>query len=181
VSPDPIDFAEFYERCRADCRRAVHAVVGDPAQAEDLVAEGFARAWASWDKVGRHPAPEAWVIRTCLNANISWWRRRRREVAWKGQVGASVPPSEGDGVDPRVMAALRALPLRQREVLALRVFLDLDTRATAAALGLAPGTVRAHLHRATSTLRQQFAPRTEPERTEPERTEPEQSDQEVRR
>jgi RNA polymerase sigma-70 factor (ECF subfamily) len=36
---------------------------------------------------------------------------------------------------------------------ALRVFLDLDTRATAAALGIAPGTVQAHLHRATKALR----------------------------
>ena len=58
--------------------RAVCAVVGDRRLAEDLVAEGFARAWASWSKVSKHPAPRAWVLRTALNLRVSWWRRRRR-------------------------------------------------------------------------------------------------------
>ena len=48
---------------------------------------------------------------------------------------------------------MRKLPKRQREVVVLRVFLDLDTRGTAAALGIAPGTVQAHLHRALKVLR----------------------------
>jgi RNA polymerase sigma-70 factor (ECF subfamily) len=45
------------------------------------------------------------------------------------------------------------LPRRQREVIALRVFLDLDTRQTARVLGIAEGTVTAHLARAIATLR----------------------------
>jgi DNA-directed RNA polymerase specialized sigma24 family protein len=49
--------------------------------ARELVAEAFARAWASWEKVGGHPAPQAWVVRTALNVRISRWRRHRREVA----------------------------------------------------------------------------------------------------
>jgi len=48
---------------------------------------------------------------------------------------------------------LRALPERQRQVFALRVFLDLDTETTADTLGIATGTVTAHLHRATTALR----------------------------
>jgi DNA-directed RNA polymerase specialized sigma24 family protein len=78
------DFADFYQRSRNDCLRAVLAGTGDRALAEDLVAEGFARAWASWQKVSRHPAPAAWVVRTALNVRVSWWRRRRREVALEG-------------------------------------------------------------------------------------------------
>jgi predicted RNA polymerase sigma factor len=42
--------------------------VGDLTLAEDLVAEAYARAWASWRKVSRHPAPPAWVVCTALNA-----------------------------------------------------------------------------------------------------------------
>ena len=54
------------------------------------------------------------------------------------------------------MAALLGLPERQRQVIALRVFLDLDTAATGRALGIAPGTVSAHLARAIAALREQF-------------------------
>jgi RNA polymerase sigma-70 factor (ECF subfamily) len=51
---------------------------------------------------------------------------------------------------------LRQLPRRQREVSAFRVFLDLDTEETANALGIAEGTVTAHLSRAVSALRGQL-------------------------
>jgi RNA polymerase sigma-70 factor (ECF subfamily) len=60
--------------------RVVPASVGDRHLAEDLVAEAFARAWARWRTVSRHPAPRAWVVRTALNARASWWRLHRREV-----------------------------------------------------------------------------------------------------
>ncbi len=74
------DFAEFYRESCDDCLRAVLVTVGDQDTAWDLVDEAFARAFASWRTVSRHPAPAAWVVRTALNANISRWRRRRREV-----------------------------------------------------------------------------------------------------
>lgn len=53
------------------CLRTVLISVGDRDKAQDLVAEAFARACASWRKVSRHPAPAAWVVRTALNANVS--------------------------------------------------------------------------------------------------------------
>ena len=51
----------------------------------------------------------------------------------------------GSTVDPRIMAAVMRLPARQRQVVALRLILDLDTGRTAEVLGIAPGTVMAHL------------------------------------
>jgi DNA-directed RNA polymerase specialized sigma24 family protein len=59
-----LDFAEFYRRSADECLRAVLVSVGDLDRAQDLVAEAFARAWASWRTVSRHPAPAAWVVRT---------------------------------------------------------------------------------------------------------------------
>ena len=56
-------------------------------------------------------------------------------------------------VDPRIMAALMRLPARQRQVVALRLFLDLDTARTAEVLDIAPSTVKAHLARAVASLR----------------------------
>jgi DNA-directed RNA polymerase specialized sigma24 family protein len=56
------------------------------------------------------------------------------------------------------MAALLRLPGRQRQVVALRLFLDLDTGRTAEVLGVAPSTVKAHLARAIVALRDDLAP-----------------------
>lgn len=150
-----MEFAEFYAEAKDDCLRAVLASTGDRQLSEDLVAEAFARAWASWRVVRTHPAPRAWVMRTALNTRVSWWRRRRREVAWIDEDQPTPQPITGS-LDGSLLAALRGLPRRQREVIALRVFLDLDTEATARTLGIAPGTVTAHLARATATLRAQL-------------------------
>ncbi len=157
VSSERVDFAEFYQRSRDDCLRAVLVSVGDRETAQDLVDEAFARACSSWRTVSRHPAPRAWVVRTALNVNISRWRRHRREmsVADPGAVVnlAAVPAASDSPVDPSIMATLMRLPARQRQVIALRLFLDLDTARTAQVLGITTSAVKAHLARAIATLR----------------------------
>jgi DNA-directed RNA polymerase specialized sigma24 family protein len=140
VSAQQASFAEFYAQTRDDCLRAVFASIGDRQAAEDCVAEAFARAWASWRKVSAHPLPRAWVIRTALNLSVSSWRRRRREVALTEVTDGQSRPLDGagerwpagDGTDPAIMTVLAGLPLRQRQVVALRVFLDLDTTTSKA-------------------------------------------------
>jgi RNA polymerase sigma-70 factor (sigma-E family) len=147
------EFQEFYEGARDACLRAVVAAVGDRQLAEDLVAEAFTRAWVSWHSVRRHPAPSAWIVRTALNTRVSWWRRRRREVVLESGHDVAATAAGDTGLDPALLTALRRLPQRQREVIVFRVFLDLDTQDTAKVLGIAPGTVTAHLSRAVTTLR----------------------------
>jgi RNA polymerase sigma-70 factor (sigma-E family) len=159
VSQDKSGFAEFFAASWDLCLRAVAASTGDMTLAEDQTAEAFARAWASWHRVGHHPAPRAWVVRTALNAGASWWRRRGKETALTSH-DIAVASSQGTGLDAAVLAALRRLPARQREVIVLRVFLDLDIDTTARQLGIAPGTVRAHLSRAMTALRSELAPAT---------------------
>jgi len=156
VERDQAEFTEFYESARDDCLRVVLVTVGDRELAEDLVAEAFTRAWTSWRTVRRHPAPRAWVIRTALNAHATWWRRRRRETALEGH---DLPgPAEQEPIlDSAVVTALRRLPVRQRQVIALRLLLDLDTETTARVLKISPGTVGVHLHRAIQTLRRDAA------------------------
>ena len=158
MASETLDFAEFYASAKDDCLRAVLASTGDRQAAEDLVAEAFARAWAAWRRVSRHPAPRAWVVRTALNTWVSWWRRRHREVALAQADGLAAAPGGEDAepVDRQLMAALMRLPLRQRQVVGLRLFLDLDTARTAEVLGIAPGTVTAHLTRAIAALREEF-------------------------
>ncbi len=157
VSQDKAEFAEFFAASWDPCLRAVAATTGNMTLAEDQTAEAFARAWASWRKVSLHPAPRAWVVRAALNAGASWWHRRSKETALTSD-DIPVVGGEGTGLDTALLTALRRLPARQREVIALRVFLDLDIDTTARHLGIAPGTVRAHLSRAMTALRSELAP-----------------------
>ena len=153
------EFADFYRDSWQPCLRAVAASQPDQRLAEDQLAEAFARAWASWRVLSRHPAPRAWVVRTALNVGISWWRRRQREVRLTDHEG----PARGEaasGLDANLLDALRQLPAREREVVVLRLVLDLSTAETAKQLGIAEGTVRAHLSRAVGTLRLELAPCT---------------------
>jgi RNA polymerase sigma factor (sigma-70 family) len=135
--------------------RIVLISVGDRQQAEDLVAEAFTKAWMTWRKVRQHPAQQAWVVRTALNAHVSWWRRHRREEPLAGQ-GDTAAAAQHPALDSSLVAALRRLPIRQREVIALRVLLDLDTAATAQILGMPSGTVASHLHRGLAALRREL-------------------------
>jgi RNA polymerase sigma-70 factor (sigma-E family) len=147
-------FAEFYAARKDPCLRALVAGGTDRGAAEEAVSEAFARAWAAWPKVSRHPSPSAWVVRTALNHHVSRWRRTRREVALTADLAAGVvghAPSHPERDD--LLRAVAELPQRQRQVVALRIFLDLDTKQTAQVLDLSPGTVTAHLHRAMTSLR----------------------------
>jgi RNA polymerase sigma factor (sigma-70 family) len=161
VQPHKTEFQEFYLASHERCLRAVIAGTGSVDLAEDLVAEAFTRALMSWRTVRVHPAPEAWVVRTALNVRVSWWRRRRREVPiddhGTGTLDrlTALEPNWGSDpeLDPVLLAALARLSVRQREVIALRVFLDLDIATTARLLRIAPGTVGAHLSRAVAALR----------------------------
>ena len=152
MDEDQREFAEFYAAAWGYCLRIVMVSMADRPLAEDLVAEAFTKAWASWRKVRGLAEPRAWVIRTAMNARVSWWRRHRQEVTL-GSQNAIAATSQELALDSSLVAALRRLPVRQREVIALRLLLDLDTSTTAEMLGISSSTVTTHLHRAINALR----------------------------
>jgi hypothetical protein len=82
VSQAQQEIAEFHEASKDACLWAVIAGSGDAGQAEDMVAEAFARAWASWAKVRRYSAPRGWVVRSALNTGVSWWRPAAAKSRW---------------------------------------------------------------------------------------------------
>jgi RNA polymerase sigma factor (sigma-70 family) len=157
VSDHQAEFADFFRASWEPCMRAVVAAAGSPQLAEDQVAEAFTKAWVSWRKVRGHPAPRAWVVRTALNTGASWWRRRRHELPLTDS-DLTAPGDLDGGLDASLLTAIWRLPARQREVVALRIFLDLDTATIARQLGIEAGTVRMHLSRGVTALRHELTP-----------------------
>jgi RNA polymerase sigma-70 factor (ECF subfamily) len=151
------EFADFYQASWYPCLRSVLASGEDLEHGEDLVSEAFAKAWVSWPQLRCHPAPRAWVVRTALNTRVSWWRRRWREFPLADH-DLALPADGADLIDTDLLAAIGRLPIRQRQIVALRILADLDIETTSQQLGIAPGTVRAHLSRAVHTLRQECLP-----------------------
>lgn len=149
------EFERFYRSAKDPCFRALLATVPSADEADDLLAEAFTRALSKWDEVRVHPRPEAWVARTALNLHRDRWRRssrQRRRLASSDAVPFTAP------LDNSLLEAVRELPERQREVVALRVLLDLSAEQTAEVLGIDPGTVGTHLRRALATLRDTVDP-----------------------
>ena len=145
-----VEFELFYRSAKDSCFRALLATVASADEADDLLAEAFTRALSRWEEVRVHPRPEAWVARTALNLHRDRWRRsarQRRRMARSGTAQYIAP------LDSSLLVAVRALPERQREVVALRVLLDLSAEQTAEVLGVEVGTVGTHLRRALAALR----------------------------
>lgn len=134
---------------------AVALVSGSRPAAEDAVQEALLRAWSRSERGERIESLTAWTTTVALNLSRSGIRRsvaerkarRRVAAAMAGQTVASV---ETDA--PDVERAVASLPRRQREVAVLRYLLDLDTRETAAALGISNGAVKSTLAKARTAL-----------------------------
>ncbi len=150
-------FEDFFVCTRDRVLRAALAASGGELDVEDAVAEAYTRALARWTDVSTHPAPEAWVMRTALNLLHDRHRHRQRVVrAYPHLVRDEIHVDPVMSVDPTVLAAIRQLPTRQREVLALRILMDLSAERTAQALGISSQSVGTHLHRALAALRRTF-------------------------
>lgn len=147
---DRAAFRDFYVSTRDDVYRTVLVATRHPQRAEDAVHEAYARAFAAWDRIGVHPNPAAWVARVALNQATSWWRFWSREVTQPPTPSSSTDEAP---IDAAIVRLIWALPRRQRQVVALRILLDQSTEETGRVLGLAPGTVKAHLNRALKHLR----------------------------
>ena len=157
------DFTTFYADEAPRLVRAVALAVGDPALAEDAVAEAFARAWARWPQVSTHDSPAAWVMRVALNESNSRFRRRRVERRKAHVVARPEAAVDPEPDDDTVWVAVAALPRRERRLVALRYVADLTQPEIAEALGLPPGTVASGLHRARHRLGLALGPHPEEE------------------
>lgn len=140
-------------------------LVHDQGTAEDVVQDAFIATHRNYDRIRDTGAAVAYLRRAVVNGARSVQRHdvvvRREAIAEAGRADAAYRATAasaeaqalrhlGDGA---MLAALRRLPDRQREVLVLRYFADWSEAAIADALGIAPGSVKAHAHRGLAALR----------------------------
>jgi len=124
--------------------------------AEDLTSDTFEKAFRSWRRFDpRRSAPRTWLCHIARNAALDHFRseerRHRRETSYAGDVPTSDEPSLG-GLSAPLETALAELSAGEREVLALRVLLELDGRAAARVLGISPTACSTRLARALQKL-----------------------------
>jgi RNA polymerase sigma-70 factor (ECF subfamily) len=131
-----------------------YALCGDIDQAEDLAQDAFTAAYESWLRIRGYEDPGAWVRRVVANKATSFRRRRSAEARAFVKLGGRRELTE-TGVtldDAAVWSAVRALPRRQAQVVALTFLEDLEVGEVARVLQCGEATVKTHLHRAKATL-----------------------------
>ena len=131
------------------------------AVAEDLTSETFEIALRKWRRFDpRRGTPRAWLLAIARSAALDWFRsdsrRRRREQRADALDPRSDESSLGDGLSPELEEGVRALSAAEREVVALRIVLDLDSAETARLLGISPTAVSTRLSRALSKLEERM-------------------------
>jgi RNA polymerase sigma factor (sigma-70 family) len=129
---------------------------GDPHLADELTQETLARVWARWPRISRMTSPQAYAFRIALNLVRSWFRRLTRERRALARLGPTDAFEDPIAERMATRAAVLALPRRQREAVLLRFFSGFSVEETADTMRCAPGTVKAHTHRALASLREQL-------------------------
>jgi RNA polymerase sigma factor (sigma-70 family) len=138
----------LYRDRGGDYFRFAVARTGNPEIAQDAVQEGFARAIRARRAFRGAGSLDAWVARCVINAANDLAEPRKTDSQQESGGGEQVL------ADQSVRAAIRSLPIRQREALFLRFYLDLDYASIAELLSVEVGTVSATLHAARVALAQ---------------------------
>jgi RNA polymerase sigma factor (sigma-70 family) len=134
--------------------RVAEAICGDVETARDAVQDAFAGALRSSTGFRRESRLETWLWAAVVNAARSARRRRRGDAPFDEL--ADRRAAAGAAERSELPAVLSALPERQRLVLFLRYYADLDYAAIAETLGISTGTVGATLNHAHAALRRRF-------------------------
>jgi RNA polymerase sigma-70 factor (ECF subfamily) len=158
VGAQAVDFDGFFRAQYRSVTGLAYVLCGDIGRAEDLAQEAFAAAHRSWPKISGYDDPGAWVRRVVANRATSLRRRRSAEERAVARLQSRRAPGNTENAidDAAVWRAVRSLPRRQAQVLALTFLDDLDVREVARVLKCGEATVKTHLHRAKATLAQRL-------------------------
>jgi len=155
---DADEFDAFYAASAKRVLGHLYVVIGDRAEAEDAVAEAFARAWARWSTVRDCDSPEAWVRTVAYRIAVSSWRRAVNRLRAHRREAAADRPVDAASVDHvALVAALRQISVDQRRVVVLHYLAGLSVAEVAAETGVNANTVKTWLARGRKALAGQLA------------------------
>ena len=148
-------FAQMVERYQTSLLRTCCLWLGDAALAEDAVQETFLKAYRALPRFRGESSEKTWLMRIAVNTcrdlrRSAWFRHTDRRVT------PDMLPEPAAPVDPKaaeLLADVLNLPVRQREVVLLYYYQDMDTREIAEALGIARSSVSGRLRNARERLR----------------------------
>ena len=140
-----------------DVFRYVLYLTGDRAVADDLTAQTFETALRSYGRYdARRGSERTWLCQIARSAALDHLRadqrRRRREDAYASAPADAPAQPLGDGCSPELETALASLNAGEREVIALRLLLDLDAAGAARVLGISRTACSMRLGRALRKL-----------------------------
>jgi RNA polymerase sigma-70 factor, ECF subfamily len=149
-----VTFAAFYQREYRNVVALVYALTGRAAVAEELAQDAFLVAYRSWARVSAYEVPGAFVRRVASNMAVSVTRRWAAEARALARLAARSPKwsTPLEPTDADFWRAVRSLPRRQAQALALRYLEDLPDEEIAQVLGCSEATVRVHLHTGRTAL-----------------------------
>jgi RNA polymerase sigma-70 factor (sigma-E family) len=158
---DDADFDRLYTLAWTAMVRLGCLLLGDVAAAEDAVQDAFVNTYRHWTAIAGAAAARAYLRVAVVNACRSVGRKRAtasRALVRQGnaELGLRDGTAAPAGSDPDLIAALRALTRRQREVLVLRYWADLSEREIAETLRISAGTVKSTAARALRTLHERL-------------------------
>jgi RNA polymerase sigma factor (sigma-70 family) len=149
------DFAAAAEGHLDDVFAYLVWFTGDRSIAEDLTSETFERALRLWHRYDpRRGSERTWLCQVARTVALDHFRAERRRRRREQAAARFDAPTESDvdGLSPELETALRSLSAAEREIVALRVILDLDGATTAAMLGISATGASTRLHRALDKL-----------------------------
>jgi RNA polymerase sigma factor (sigma-70 family) len=147
--------AGLYEDGYRRYLRVAEAIVGDTELAHDAVQEAFARAIRSRSGYRSTGSVEGWLWRTVVNTAKSA-RRDAPPLHVPLEAVDGLPARGADGSQGELGPLVAVLPERQRLVLFLRYYADLDYQQIADTLEISPGTVGATLNQAHAALKRRL-------------------------
>jgi RNA polymerase sigma-70 factor (ECF subfamily) len=153
---DAEPFEVFYRREYSRLVAIARALTRSGAAAEDLAQETFVSAHRQWDRVSTYDDPGAWLRRVLINRATSWHRKMGAEWRAISRLGGRAPDTLPDLSPPatEVWDQVRRLPRRQAQATVLHYVDQLSVEEIGEVLGVSPGAVKTHLHRARSNLGQ---------------------------
>jgi RNA polymerase sigma-70 factor (sigma-E family) len=146
---------ELYQATALGLIRLAYVILGDQHAAEDVVQEAFCNLFRRGNRLAHTEALEYYVRASVVNACRSALRRRAvrgRRVFYELPAASAEAAVLGDVERDELIRAVDLLPVRQRETLVLRYYLDLPDDEIAALMGVSSSTVRSAAHRALKTL-----------------------------